>query len=171
MAILKLRKYGDPVLRRKAEDIKVIDEEIKKLACEMKETLKSLGGIGLAGNQVGVAKRIFVIDRTHVDGEEEPIIVINPRLVESSGEQVYEEGCLSAPGIYEDVTRARKVKVRGLNLEGNEVEIEGEGLLSRALLHEMDHLNGVLFIDHLSSIKRKLLGKKLRKISSEKYKD
>jgi len=168
MAILKLRKYGDPVLRKKAEDIKVIDEEIKKLASEMKETLKSIEGIGLAGNQVGVSKRIFVIDRTHIDGEEEPIIMINPRLVESSGEQVYEEGCLSAPGIYEDVTRASKVKVRGLNLEGNEVEIEGEGLLSRALLHEIDHLNGVLFIDHLSSIKRKLLGKKLRKISLEK---
>jgi peptide deformylase len=132
----------------------------------MLATVKSIGGIGLAGNQVGVAKRIFVIDRTHIDGEEEPVILINPELVEFSGNQVIEEGCLSAPGIYEDVTRAQKVRVRGLNLEGNKVEIEGEGLMSRALLHEIDHLNGVLFIDHLSTIKRKLLGKKLRKIST-----
>jgi len=168
MAILKLSKYGDPVLRRRAEEITVIDEEIKKLASDMVETLKSIGGVGLAANQVGVSKRIFVIDRTHIDGEEEALIMINPELVESSGKQVIEEGCLSAPGIYEDVTRAFKVKVRGLNLEGNEIEIEGERLLSRALLHEIDHLNGVLFIDHLSTIKRKLLGKKLRKISEER---
>src|SRR3989337_2300248 len=130
MAILKLRKYGDPVLRRRAEEIPVINEEIKNLASDMLATVKSIGGIGLAGNQV------------------------------------IEEGCLSAPGIYEDVTRAQKVRVRALNLEGKKVEIEGEGLLSRALLHEIDHLNGVLFIDHLSTIKRKLLGKKLRKIST-----
>ncbi|MCJ7496548.1 MAG: peptide deformylase [candidate division Zixibacteria bacterium] len=168
MVILKLRKYGNPVLRRRAEEISVIDEGIKKLAADMVETLKSIKGIGLAANQVGVAKRIFVIDRTHIDGEEEPVIMLNPELVESSEEQVFEEGCLSAPGIYEDVTRARKVKVRGLNLSGDKVEIEGEGLLSRALLHEIDHLNGVLFIDHLSTIKRKLLGKKLRKISEER---
>lgn len=168
MAVLKLRKYGDPVLRRKAEEIKEIDGEIKKLASDMVETLKSIGGIGLAGNQVGVAKKMFVIDRTHIDGEEEPLIMINPELVETLGEQVFEEGCLSAPGIYEDVTRSRKVKVRGLNLEGREIEVEGEGLLSRALLHEIDHLNGVLFIDRLSTIKRKLLGKKLRKISEGK---
>jgi peptide deformylase len=166
MSILKLRKYGDPVLRKKAEEIPAIDEEIRKLASDMLETLKSIGGIGLAGNQVGVAKRIFVIDRTHIDGEEEPIILINAELLESSGDQVIEEGCLSAPGIYENVTRPHKVKIRGLNLKGNRMEIEGEGLLSRALLHEIDHLNGVLFIDHLSTIKRKLLGKKLRKISA-----
>jgi len=168
MAILKLRKYGNPVLRRRAEEISVMDDEIKKLASDMVETLKSIGGIGLAANQVGVAKRIFVIDRTHIDGEEEPVIMLNPELIESSEEQVIEEGCLSAPGIYENVTRARKVKVKGLNLEGKQVEIEGEGLLSRALLHEIDHLNGVLFIDHLSTIKRKLLGKKLRKISEDR---
>lgn len=168
MAILKLRKYGETVLRKKAEDITLIDEEIKKLASDMVETLKSIGGIGLAGNQIGVAKKIFVIDRTQIDGEEEPLIMINPELAETSGEQVFEEGCLSAPGIYEDVTRSSKVKVRGLNLEGEKIEVEGEGLLSRALLHEMDHLNGVLFIDHLSTIKRKLLGKKLRKISEGK---
>jgi peptide deformylase len=168
MAVLRLRKYGDPVLRRKAEGIGEIDEGIKKLACDMVETLKSIGGIGLAGNQVGVAKKIFVIDRTHIDGEEEPLIMINPELVEISGQQVFEEGCLSAPGIYENVTRSGKVKVRGLNLQGEKIEIEGEGLLSRALLHEMDHLNGILFIDHLSTIKRKLLGKKLRKISEGK---
>jgi len=168
MSILKLRKYGDPVLRKKAEEIKVIDEEIKNLASDMLATLNSIAGIGLAGNQVGVARRIFVIDRTHIDGEEEPLILINPELLESSGNQVIEEGCLSAPGIYEDVTRAQKVRVRALNLEGKKVEIEGEGLLSRALLHEIDHLNGVLFIDHLGTIKRKLLGKKLRKISTER---
>lgn len=168
MAVLRLRKYGDPVLRRKTEEIVEIDDEIKKLAYDMVETLKSIEGIGLAGNQVGVAKKIFVIDRTHIDGEEEPLIMINPELVETSGQQVFEEGCLSAPGIYENVTRSGKVRVRGLNLRGEKIEIEGEGLLSRALLHEMDHLNGILFIDHLSTIKRKLLGKKLRKISEGK---
>jgi peptide deformylase len=168
MAVLKLRKYGDAVLRRKAEDIKEIDAEIRKLASDMVETLKSIGGIGLAGNQVGVAKKIFVIDRTHIDGEEEPLIMINPELLKTSGEQVFEEGCLSAPGIYENVTRSGKVKVKGLNLDGKVIEVEGDGLLSRALLHEMDHLNGILFIDHLSTIKRKLLVKKLRKISEGK---
>jgi len=167
MSILKLRKYGDPVLRKKAEEIPSIDGEIRKLASDMLETLKSIGGIGLAGNQVGVAKRIFVIDRTHIDGEDQPIILVNPELLESSGDQVIEEGCLSAPGIYEDVTRPLKVKVRGLNLEGVKIQIESQGLMSRALLHEIDHLNGVLFIDHLSTIKRKLLGKKLRKISQD----
>ncbi len=168
MAVLRLRKYGDPVLRKKAEEIGEIDEGVKKLASDMVETLKSIGGIGLAGNQVGVAKRIFVIDRTHIDGEEKPLIMINPELVEISGQQVFEEGCLSAPGIYENVTRSGKVKVRGSTLEGKKIEIEGEGLLSRALLHEMDHLSGILFIDHLSTIRRKLLGKKLRKISEGK---
>ncbi len=167
MSILKLRKYGDPVLRKKAEEITFIDGEIRKLASDMLETLKSIDGIGLAGNQVGVARRIFVIDRTHIDGEEEPLVLINPELLESSGNQVIEEGCLSAPGIYEDITRSQKIRVRGLNLEGKRVEIESEGLMSRALLHEIDHLNGVLFIDHLSTIKRKLLGRKLRKISED----
>src|SRR3989304_4489321 len=131
MAILKLRKYGDPVLRRRAEEIPVINEEIKNLASDMLATVKSIGGIGLAGNQVGIAKRIFVIDRTHIDGEEEPLILINPELIESSGNQVIEEGCLSAPGIYEDVTRPHKVRVRALNLEREKIEIEGDGLMSR----------------------------------------
>jgi peptide deformylase len=165
MGRLPIRLYGDPILRKKAEEIEEIDEDIRKLAFDMLETCKAVSAIGLAGNQVGVAKRIFVVDRAHIDLDEEALVMINPEVVETDGEDLSEEGCMSVPGAFEQVKRPQKIKIRGLNLEGKKLTIEGEGLLARVLMHEMDHLNGLLFIDHLSSVRRQLLSKKLRDIS------
>jgi peptide deformylase len=169
MAILHIKIYGDPVLRKQAKEITKVDESIRKLASDMLKTLKEAGGIGLAANQIGQDKKLFVIDRsffTATPGEDSPLIVINPTLVESYGEQTAEEGCLSIPGTYADVTRQLEVLVKGIDLDEREIKIEGKGFLSRVLLHEIDHLNGLLFIDHLSSIRRRLLAKKLKKLST-----
>lgn len=165
MAKLPIRVYGDPILRKKAEEIEKIDDEIKKLADDMLETCGAVKAAGLAANQVGVAKRIFVIDRTHVNLDENPLIIVNPEVLETEGEEIGEEGCMSVPGSYEDVKRPLKVKIKGVDLDGKEMVIEGQGFLARVLMHEIDHLNGLLFIDHISSIRRQLLSKKLREIS------
>lgn len=169
MAILPVKIYGDPVLRRRAKEVVKVDRKIKDLALDMLKTLKEAGGIGLAANQVGEEKRLFVIDRSFFStspGQDSPLIVINPVLVESHGEQISEEGCLSIPGTYADVTRQLEVLVRGIDLDEKEIEIEGKVFLSRVLLHEIDHLNGLLFVDRLSSIRRRLLAKKLKKLSN-----
>lgn len=167
MARLPIRLYGDPVLRKRAEKIEEIDEDIKKLAQDMLETCKETKAVGLAGNQVGVTKRILVVDRANINLNEEPLIVINPEVIETEGEEMNEEGCMSVPGPFEEVRRPHKVKIKGMNLEGKEITVEGEGLLAKVLMHEIDHLNGLLFIDHLSSIRRQLLSKKLREISKK----
>jgi len=169
MTILSIKIYGDPVLRRQAKEITQVDENIRKLALDMLLTVKEAKGIGLSANQVGVEKRLFVVDRSIFSTspeEDSPLIVINPILVESHGQQTSEEGCLSIPGTYADVTRELEVRVKGIDLDGKEIQIEGRGFLSRVLLHEIDHLNGLLFIDHLSSIRRRLLAKKLKKLSA-----
>ncbi len=167
MAVLPIRIYGDSVLRKRAKKITKVDERIRRLASEMLGTLKNAQGIGLAANQVGEALRLFVIDRSFFQAEESPLIVINPEIVNSQGDQTEEEGCLSIPGTYADVTRPLKLVVKGIDLNEKEIIVEGKGLLSRVLAHEIDHLNGILFIDHLSSIRRKLLSKKLRKLSAK----
>jgi peptide deformylase len=170
MAILPIRIYGDPVLRKQAKEITRVDENIKELALDMLKTVKEAKGIGLSANQVGVEKKLFVVDRSFFStapGEDSPLIIINPVLIESHGEQTSEEGCLSIPGTYADVTRQLEVLVKGIDLDEKEIEIEAKGFLSRVLLHEIDHLNGLLFIDHLSSIRRRLLAKKLKKLSAK----
>ncbi len=169
MAILPIRIYGDPVLRKQAKEITRVDESIRKLALDMLKTVKEAKGIGLSANQVGVEKKLFVVDRSFFatsPGDDSPLIIINPVLVESHGEQTSEEGCLSIPGTYADVTRQLEVLVKGIDLDEQEIEIKAKGFLSRVLLHEIDHLNGLLFIDHLSSIRRRLLAKKLKKLST-----
>lgn len=169
MAILPIRIYGDPILRKQTKEIAKVDEKIRKLALDMLNTLKEAGGIGLAANQVGVENKLFVVDRSFFSsspGEDSSLIVINPVLVETHGEQISEEGCLSIPGTYADVTRQLEVLVKGIDLNEKEIEIEGKGFLSRVLMHEIDHLNGLLFIDHLSSIRRHLLAKELKKLST-----
>jgi peptide deformylase len=169
MAILLIRIYGDPVLRKQAKEITKVDENIRKLAFDMLKTVKEAKGIGLSANQVGVEKKLFVVDRSFFSTPpcgDSPLIVINPVLVESHGEQTSEEGCLSIPGTYADVTRQLEVLVKGMDLDEKEIQIEAKGFLSRVLLHEIDHLNGLLFIDHLSSIRRHLLAKKLKKLST-----
>jgi peptide deformylase len=167
MAILPIKTYGDAFLRKKIPPLKDIDKEIRDLAKDMFDTLKSVGGVGLAATQVGQEKRIFVIDRSFFGFEESPWIIVNSEVVQKAGEQVSEEGCLSLPGLFEDVSRPNYVMVKGFDLKGKELIIEGKGLLARVLLHELDHLDGVLFIDHLSPIRRKLLEKHLKKLKEK----
>jgi peptide deformylase len=166
MAVLPIRIYGDSVLRRRAKEITLVDEKVRKLASEMLTTLKNARGIGLSANQVGEELRIFVVDRSMFQVDDSPLIVINPVIVEFRGDQTEEEGCLSVPGTYADVKRSLELTVKGIDLNEKEIIVEAKGLLSRVLAHEIDHLNGVLFIDHLSTIKRKLLSKKLKKLSA-----
>ena len=166
MAALPIRIYGDSVLRKRAKEITLVDEKIRRLASEMLGTLKNAGGIGLSANQVGEEKKIFVVDRSLFQADDSPLIIINPEIVDLHSEQTEEEGCLSVPGIYADVKRSLELTVKGIDLNEKEIIVEAKGLLSRVLAHEIDHLNGVLFIDHLSSIKRKLLSKKLKKLST-----
>jgi len=166
MPVSPIRIYGDSVLRKKAKEITRVDGRIKKLASEMLSTLKDAGGIGLSANQVGEEQRIFVVNRSLFQADDTPLIIINPEIVDLRDEQTEEEGCLSIPGTYADVTRPLELTVKGIDLNEKEIIVEAKGLLSRVLAHEIDHLNGILFIDHLSSIKRKLLSKKLRKLSA-----
>jgi len=158
--------YPDEILKTKAEEVKEFSDEIRNLVNDMFETMYKKGGVGLAANQVGVLKRVVVIDlhsKTERQGKEQ-IVLINPEIVAQEGEVVKEEGCLSLPGLYRKVKRAAYVKVKAQNLEGEEFEIEGEGLLARALQHEIDHLNGIVFIDRLSPLQKRLALEKYRKL-------
>lgn len=144
MAIRVIVKHPDPILREKALEVSRINSNIVKLLDDMKETMYAAEGVGLAAPQVGISKRVAVIDA----GDEQGLIeLINPEIISKSGEQLGPEGCLSFPGLMGDVRRAMICKVRALNRDGETFEIEGEGLLARALQHEIDHLNGVLFTD------------------------
>lgn len=159
MAILEIKEYGEPVLREKAQPVKEITPEILNLIKDMAETMYTDSGVGLAAPQVGVSKRIILID-----GEEDGLIVlINPMIVKSEGEVVEEEGCLSVPGIYSKVKRSSKVTVKALNENGDSIEITKEGLTSRALQHEIDHLDGILFVDRIGRMERQVLLNKLKK--------
>jgi peptide deformylase len=161
---MRIYTYPDTVLRAKAEPIQNIDEEIRNLANKMCETMYSSLGIGLAANQVGELKRILVYDVTQTEKGPKPAVLINPEIVIAEGDVVQEEACLSVIDFSAEVGRKEKVKVRGVDKDGNPVDIEAEGLLARCLQHEIDHLNGVLFIDHISTLKRTLYNKKLKKM-------
>ena len=159
MAILEIKEYGDPVLREKALPVEEVTPEILNLIKDMAETMYTASGVGLAASQVGVPKRIIL-----VDGEEDGLIVlINPMIVKSEGEIVAEEGCLSVPDIYSQVKRSVKVTVKALNQNGDPIEITKEDLTARALQHEIDHLDGILFIDRIGRMERKMLLNKLKK--------
>jgi peptide deformylase len=152
--------FGHELLRQKAEKIHTIDEEIVNIAKKMLEILKRDKGIGLAGPQIGLMKRIFVV---HIQGDEQRIF-INPSILETSHETVkYEEGCLSVPGIYANITRSESVKIQAWNEKGRPFTLEASGLLARVIQHEYDHLDGVLFIDHVSEKKRDRLISKFEK--------
>lgn len=167
MAILEIKRYPEKVLKEKALPVTNIDGEVQQLIDDMIETMYAAPGIGLAAPQVGVSRRIIVIDVSVKEGEKIPLIVlINPEIIMSEGEIESEEGCLSLPGYITTVKRAKRVLVSGLNREGKEVRVEGEGLLSRALQHEIDHLNGTLLIDRISSIKREFFKKRYKKALS-----
>ena len=162
--IYPIVKYGDPVLEKPSATIAVFDDELRKLAGDMFETMYHAHGVGLAAPQIGIARRIAVIDVTFREETGEKIILINPVIVSREGKQTGSEGCLSLPDFRADVTRAMKCTVRAQDLTGKEFEVSGEELLARALQHEIDHLNGILFISHVSRLKRDLIVRKIRKL-------
>lgn len=165
MALLEIKRYPEKVLKEKASPVEDIDGALQRLIDDMIETMYGAPGIGLAAPQVGVSKNLIVADiGADENGREIPLLVlINPEIISSENEIESEEGCLSLPDYRTNVKRAEKVFVRALNREGNPVEIEGSGLLSRALQHEIDHLNGILLIDRISSIKREFFKKRFQK--------
>jgi peptide deformylase len=164
MAILPIRHYPDPVLKQVAEPVAEIDDEIKTLARDMAETMYAAPGVGLAAPQVGVSKRVVVIDCSPKDTPPQLITAINPEILAKEGESFEEEGCLSVPGFYTRIRRAARVRVRYQDLAGQTVEQEAEGLLAIAFQHEIDHLDGLLFVDHLSPLKKGMFRKKYQKL-------
>lgn len=167
MSKLQLSYLGDAVLRRRAEPVEVIDDSLRKLAADMIETMYTQEGVGLAAPQVGVSKRMFVYDNVTVPYGTDPKVLINPEIVEMEGKVRGEEGCLSIPEIKDLVDRAEKVTVAGQDLDGNELEIQADGMAARIFQHEIDHLDGVLFVDRVGEIKRNLLLAKWNKIREE----
>jgi peptide deformylase len=157
-------KFGDAVLEKKAATITEFDDALRKLADDMFESMYAAHGVGLAAPQIGISKRIAVIDVTFKEDPNAKIVLVNPEIVHTEGRQTTSEGCLSIPEFREKVTRPMKVKVRAQDLEGKTIEVEGEELLARALLHETDHLNGKLYISHISALKRDLMKRKIRKL-------
>jgi peptide deformylase len=164
--VLKIVKYGEPVLETPAKNVeKFGTAELKQLVDDMFETMYANKGIGLAAPQVAVSQRLTVIDPSAGEDPDAKIVLINPEILEKQGTQLGEEGCLSIPGFREDVRRALKVRVRAQKIDGEFFETDGEELLSRAMQHEIDHLNGILFLSHLSPLKRDLIRRKIRKLA------
>lgn len=166
MALLEIRLMGDPALREEAEAVEGVDDALRALARDMFDTMYEADGVGLAANQVGVLKRMIVVDPREQDVA--PMALVNPRVVATGDEtERAEEGCLSIPGLRDVVERKATVTVEALSLEGETIRIEAAGLHARVLLHEIDHLNGVLFLDRLSPLKRKMQLKKWKKLRAE----
>jgi peptide deformylase len=163
--VRKILKYGEPVLEQLAEPVTEFDtDELNQLITDMWETMYASKGVGLAAPQIGSSKRISVIDISVGEDPSKKLVIINPEITSAEGRQTGEEGCLSIPGFREPVTRSNKVTVRAQNEKGETIEIGGEELLARAIEHEIDHLNGVLFINHLSALKRDIIRRKIRKL-------
>ncbi len=161
MAILDILHYPDARLRNKAKPVQQVDDALRTLVDDMFETMYQAPGIGLAATQVNVGKRLLVIDIS--EEKDSPLCFINPQILEKDGEEQMEEGCLSVPGIFEKVTRADRIRVRALDRDGEPFEIDADGLLAVCIQHEIDHLDGKLFVDYLSSLKRQRIRKKLEK--------
>jgi peptide deformylase len=164
MAIREILTIGHPTLARKAEPVTSIDEDLVRLAGDMVQTLHAAPGIGLAAPQVDVSRRLIVVDLSIGENPDDLIILVNPEIVAQEGHVVCEEGCLSVPDVTEKVARPYRVRVTGMDLEGRETSVEGEDILARALCHEVDHLDGKLFIERLSPLKRALVKKRIRKM-------
>lgn len=163
--VRKIVKYGEPVLERPADPVTDFDTpEMRELIADMWETMYAAKGVGLAAPQIGLSKRVSVIDTTAGEDEGKKIVIINPEILAREGSQTGEEGCLSIPGFRDQVKRAKKVTVRAQNEHGEPVELTGDELLARALQHEIDHLNGILFLSHLSPLKRDLIRRKIKKM-------
>jgi len=161
MSLLPILEFPDPRLRTRAEPVTVFDAELRQFVADMLETMYTANGVGLAATQVNVHRHVLVADMS--DDRQQPLTLINAQILEKEGSQVYQEGCLSFPGLYADVTRALKVKVKAQDVDGSEVLVEAEGPLAVCIQHELDHLDGKVFVDYLSSLKRALLLKRLDK--------
>ncbi|MBM3390506.1 MAG: peptide deformylase [Betaproteobacteria bacterium] len=161
MALLPILRYPDPRLHKKAAPVETVDENIRKLVADMAETMYEAPGIGLAATQVDVHKRVIVIDVS--EDKSKLLAFVNPEILECAGEQVCEEGCLSVPGIYEKVTRSERIRVRALDLQGQAFTLEAEGLLAVCIQHEIDHLDGKVFVEHLSKLKQGRIKARLAK--------
>ena len=161
MAILNILNYPDPRLHTIAKPIEVVDNSIRKLIDDMAETMYAAPGIGLAATQVNRHLQLILVDISET--KDSLKVFINPKIIESTGQQVYEEGCLSVPDVFESVTRAERIKVKALDREGKSFELEADGLLAVCIQHEMDHLDGKVFVDYLSRLKRDRIKTKLIK--------
>ncbi len=161
MALLPILRYPDPRLHTRAQPVAVVDDEIRQLVRDMAETMYEAPGIGLAATQVNVHRRVVVIDVT--EDKSGLLVLINPEILERAGEQVCEEGCLSVPGVYEKVTRAERVRMKALNEHGEPWEVEADGLLAVCIQHEIDHLDGKVFVEYLSQLKLNRIKSKLAK--------
>ena len=171
MSLRPILIHPDPRLKKVAEAVEAVDDDLRRLIDDMLETMYDAPGIGLAAPQIGLSRRVFVMDVAPKDGEPEPMAFVNPTILEASAETaVYEEGCLSIPEIYEDVERPARVTMRWEDREGVVREAAFDGLAATCAQHELDHLNGKLFIDHLSSLKRGMITQKMKKLKRERAK-
>ena len=158
MSLLRLHLLGSPVLRQRSDDVATVDDDVRRFIDDMFETMEAAKGVGLAANQVGVARRVAV-----VDAEGRRFAMVNPRIVQAEGRATAEEGCLSIPDVYGDVTRPSTVVLEALDRDGQPFRMEASGLVARAIQHEIDHLDGILFLDHLGALRRAMLLKRFRK--------
>ena len=163
MSLLSLHLLGSPVLRQRSSEVEAFDDDLRKFIDDMFETMAAAKGVGLAANQVGVAKRVAVVD---ADGER--FTMVNPRIVRAEGKSTAEEGCLSIPDVYGDVTRPGTVTLEAFDRDGKPFRLEASGLVARAIQHEIDHLDGILFLDHLGALRRAMLLKRFRKENAGK---
>jgi peptide deformylase len=161
MTKLAILEYPDPRLRKRAEPVAVVDDALRKLASDMLDTMYAANGVGLAATQVDVHRRLIVLDVS--EERNQPLVLINPVLLLAEGNGPGEEGCLSLPGIYDKLSRATHIRVRAQNLQGDPFEMDAEGLLGTCIQHEMDHLEGKLFVDYLSELKRQLIRRRMEK--------
>jgi len=161
MALLNILHFPDPRLRDKAKPVKEVDAKVRRLIDDMFETMYEAPGIGLAAVQVGVAQRVITIDIS--EERDQPLALVNPEILEKDGIEEMSEGCLSVPGVFENVKRAEHIRFKALDRDGNEFEMEADGLLAVCVQHEIDHLDGKLFVDYLSNLKRQRIRKKMEK--------
>lgn len=161
MALLNILRFPDPRLRKKAKQITTVTDDIRQLAENMLETMYDAPGIGLAANQVNVQKRLIVLDVS--EDRDQPLVLINPEILMREGEREHEEGCLSVPEAYELITRADKIRIKALDRDGIAMELDADELLATCIQHEIDHLDGKLFVDYLSNLKRQRIKKRLEK--------
>ncbi len=163
MSVLEILKYPHPTLRKRSETVALIDDDVRSLIRDMRETMYASGGIGLAACQVGISRKVIVLDVSPMNPEQSFFALINPEVISEEGETEHEEGCLSVPDYQEKIRRSEKVCVRGFSPEGKEIKVEGDGILAIALQHEIDHTNGFLILDRVSRLKRELYRNRLKK--------